>query len=101
MIFTQSVIEVSAAHTLKMHFLLHWPGELLKWGRECNMNTNVCEACHKTTLKAAGKKTNQHSDMLQQVLERSEERTLVKTACLASDLHHDTEDWEDDIAASR
>ena len=93
---------VCCAHTLKMHFLLHWPGELMKWGRVCNMSTDVCEAIHKLSLKAAGKKTNQHSDMCRQVLERSVERQLVSDACKASDLHHaeDVDEWGD-LAASR
>ena len=98
-------VETSCAHTLKMHFLLHWPEQLMKWGRESNMSTNICEVMHKTTLKSSGKKTNQHSDQCKQVLERSVERTLVSDACTASDLHHyvdgkEIDEWGD-LPASR
>lgn len=69
------------------------------------MSTSVCEALHKTTLKGAGKKTNQHTDRCQQVLERSEERALVSDACTSSDLYHyvdgeEVDEWGD-LSASR
>lgn len=86
---------MSDVHTLKMHFLLHWPRELLKWGRESNMSANICETCHKTNLKGPGKKTNQHSDRCGQLLQRGIEREIMKDACLASDLYHEGEEWNE------
>jgi hypothetical protein len=89
--------DVTTIHTLKMHFFFHWPGELMKWGQQCNMSTNICEILHKTTLKTAGKRTNQHSDMSRQVLQRSVERTMAFDACVASDMHHYTDGQEEDL----
>lgn len=98
-------VEVSAAHTLKMHFLVHWPGEILKYGRESNMSANICEILHKTHLKANGKKTNQHQDRCGQVLERAVEFTMVRDAATASDLYHFVDgkkiDRWGDLSASR
>ena len=69
------------------------------------MSTNICEVLHKTTLKASGKKTNQHTDQCKQVLERSVERALVSDSCTASDLYHymdgkEVDEWGD-LSASR
>jgi hypothetical protein len=87
-IFTSPGQAVTTIHTLKAHSLLHWPAEIMKWGRMSNMSTNVCEILHKTALKKCGKNTNQREGMCKQVLHRAVERSTISDACAASDKYH-------------
>lgn len=45
--------------TEKMHYIVHAPSDVAKWGDLINMSGEVVETNHKTFVKKQGKNTNQ------------------------------------------